>query len=539
MAFERRWCRKIGLLTGMATAALAGLPPAPALAADMTAAQAASLEQQVRDALGGLLGPTVTLGDRPVRLTPAGDHLDVVVPLPYAMPPDPGAPAGGASSDVQVTATARPAENGVWLIDGVRLTSPLRFVLQMPVPPAPGTPAPPADRDAKRPTAPMLFTTTTQGQDGRAVWDPSFATPSTWTVSSQSTTVHAEGPRTVQDTRVGPANAVTTLRPAGPDRFDVLFDGTLQDYQLDSSANGDPVHVGVQRTRASGALNGVGRTQAVALVQSLASIASGMTAAAAPMDVPAKPRIAPELIRGVLGALQNFASDFSFDETLDGFIVKGAGQSVAMDRMRLEFDAKSDAGLLRAGMAVAMDGLALPELPLGDMASLLPRRIAFHPVIGGVAVSDLMRLASLSSEHRKAGPDDIAALFSHGGITGGLQSLELQVGGAVLTGNASLLATGPGADQITGTAQLSAENFDALIQKMSAFPPLAQQAMPVLVFIKGIGRTVENKLVWDISYRAGKLLVNNMDLSAMAGTAGPSRPPDGPRKAPAPKQTPR
>ncbi len=517
---------RVGLLAGIAVGSLA----APARAANVSATDAASLERQVRDALGGLLGPTVTLSDRPVQLTPAGDHFDVAVPLPYAMPPDPA----GASTDLRITATARPAENGVWLIDGVRLTSPLRFSMRMPAPTAPDAPG------GKRGTVPVLFTVTQQGQDGRVVWDPSFATPSTWTVSTQATTAHAEGGPIVQDTRVGPSNAVTTLRPAGADRADVLLDGTVQDYHLDSNASGDPVQVGVQRVRVGGALNGVSRARAVTLVQTIA----GLLAATPRGDGPAKPKAAPELVRAILATLQDFASDFALDETLDGFIVKSSGQTVAMDQMRVGVDAKSDAGLLRAGMTLAVDGIGLPELPLGDMAALLPRRVAVHPVVGGVAVSDLMRVAASAGEDRDPSPDDVAALFSHGGITGGLQSLELQVGGAVITGNASLLATGPSADQVTGTAQLSAENYDALVQKVAAIPALAQQAMPVLVFIKGIGRTVENKLVWDVSYRAGKLMVNTMDLSAMAGAAGGGgkpepRSPDGPRKTPAPKPTPR
>ncbi len=310
-----------------------------------------------------------------------------------------------------------------------------------------------------------------------------------------------------------------------------------------SNASGDPVQVGVQRVRVGGALNGVSRARAVTLVQTIAGLLA--TPPMAPARRPAKPKAAPELVRAILGTLQDFASDFSLDETLDGFIVKSSGQTVAMDQMRLGLDAKSDAGLLRAGMTLAVDGIGLPELPLGDMAALLPRRVAVHPVVGGVAVSDLMRVAASAGENRDPSPDDIAALFSHGGVTGGLQSLELQVGGAVITGNASLLATGPSADQVSGTAQLSAENYDALVQKVAAIPALAQQAMPVLVFIKGIGRAVENKLVWDVSYRAGKLMVNTMDLSAMAGAGGGGggrpepRSPDGPRKTPTPKQAPR
>jgi len=37
------------------------------------------------------------------------------------------------------------------------------------------------------------------------------------------------------------------------------------------------------------------------------------------------------------------------------------------------------------------------------------------------------------------------------------------------------------------------------------------------VFAKGIGRVVGNQVVWDITYRDNKLLVNGTNLLAMMG----------------------
>ena len=38
-----------------------------------------------------------------------------------------------------------------------------------------------------------------------------------------------------------------------------------------------------------------------------------------------------------------------------------------------------------------------------------------------------------------------------------------------------------------------------------------------LAFAKGIARTAGERLVWDLTYRDGRMLVNDVDLSAMAG----------------------
>ena len=43
------------------------------------------------------------------------------------------------------------------------------------------------------------------------------------------------------------------------------------------------------------------------------------------------------------------------------------------------------------------------------------------------------------------------------------------------------------------------------------------QVLPALVFAKGIGRNVGDKVVWDVTYLGDKLLVNGTDLSAMTG----------------------
>ena len=145
-------------------------------------------------------------------------------------------------------------------------------------------------------------------------------------------------------------------------------------------------------------------------------------------------------------------------------------------------------------------------------------------------------MANLATDNIDPTPADIAALFSHGGVTGGLDSMTVEVGGATFTGQGSLVATAPSAQAVTGTAQVTATNYDDLMQKVSAIPGMGQQALPVMVFIKGIGRTVDNKLVWDATYKDGKVLINNVDLTAMAAGAGPA--PAARPVAPAPRPSP-
>ena len=141
---------------------------AAAAVTDVTPAQAAALELQVREGIAGVLGPSVLLSDRPVQITAAGDHFDVIVPTASEAP--------DGSGKVRVTAIARPATDGTWAVENIRVTSPLRFTYKMPVPAEDGR--------ASRTSMPVVATVNVEGQAGRIFWDPSFATPSTWAASN-------------------------------------------------------------------------------------------------------------------------------------------------------------------------------------------------------------------------------------------------------------------------------------------------------------------------------------------------------------------
>ena len=55
-----------------------------------------------------------------------------------------------------------------------------------------------------------------------------------------------------------------------------------------------------------------------------------------------------------------------------------------------------------------------------------------------------------------------------------------------------------------------------VLDRVKAVPEF-RGAVPALAFAKGIARTAGERLVWDLTYRDGRMLVNDVDLSAMAG----------------------
>ena len=235
----------------------------------------------------------------------------------------------------------------------------------------------------------------------------------------------------------------------------------------------------------------------------------------------------------MLDALQDFASSMTVDETLEGLKVEAAGVPVTVTTAKLGLDAKSDKGRLQAAMDFGMDGIGFGDVGLGAMQALIPRQVALRPSVSNVDVAALTRMLQAMSEKKDPAQADIAAMFAQGGLVTGLDSFSVDMGGARFKGQGKVTLVGPSAVGMTGTAQIVAEKFDALMQTIQSVPELAQ-GVPVMVFAKGIGRTVGDTLVWDVSYQDGKALVNGVDLTAMAGGGAPS--PGGAPKGPPQRQ---
>ncbi len=505
------------------TAVIMGLLPlAPAAwAADATPEQARSLERQVREWMISMAGPVAKLADRPVQITPDGDHYTVAIPV--------GSAVGG--NQPMLTATARMADGGKWNIDAIRFPTPAQFTIDLPQPPKAGDKSPVG-------MAPVTYKVTLDQQSGQVLYDPSYASPSTLNSSFQGLNIQASGAQVEQTSHVDRSATTSTLRPAGTDRVDVVTDGTIEGYTIASKAgDAETLKMSMQRVRITGELSSVSRDRAAQVLQALIQISATMGGAskAAAGGAPA-PKLDDKAMRTLLQAMADFASGMTLDETIDKLAVSYGDFGGTANQARFGFSAKTEQGILQARLDLGMEGLALPDLPLGDMAVLIPSKVALRPVVSGVAMADLMRIANNSGEGKSPAPADIAALFSKGGISTGLESFSIDMAGSSFTGMGKLLFTSP--EQFSGTAQVTATNLDLLQQQVATMPALAN-VVPVFIFAKGIGRTVENRMVWDITYRDGRLLVNSQDLTAMTGGTPPppARPTPGPNRPQQPNRT--
>ena len=484
-------------------ALMATLLTAPyAHAADATPDQAKALESQVRSWAQGLLGPDARVGDRPVQVTPEGDHFHLAIPIRVTR--------GFTPDTIMLTGSARPASGGRWTIEDVRFPSPSNFTMRMQVPPKPG-------EQAAEPPIPVDYTVTASAQENQGIYDPSFATPSTFTSGVQDLKVLATSALTEQLTTVRRVAGINTLRPSGTDRLDVITDSTMEDYAASSKiGDNQRVDIAIAKVHGAGEITAVSRDGVARLIPILARLV-GSTPGAPKSGRTAQTGGSPidsQALGALIQSLQDFASELTLDQTIDGIAVHYGTYGGAASQLRIGIGAKSDNGLMQAHMDLGLDGIALPDLQLGEMASMLPKRIALRPVLSGVPTQPLIQLLANARNPNDADrPSEFAALFSREGVSAGLESFAVDIGGASFAGMGSVRMASP--QQMSGQAQVTATDFDALLQRANGIPEMAG-ALPLLVFAKGIGRAVDNRVVWDITFRDNRLLVNGTDLSAMA-----------------------
>ena len=220
------------------------------------------------------------------------------------------------------------------------------------------------------------------------------------------------------------------------------------------------------------------------------------------------------------------------NETGERLSVQAMGMTVTGDALNLQMGGSSTNGILQANMLLGIKGIGVSGVALGEMGALVPTAASIQPFINGVPVQAGRHMVELAAENKDPAPADIQAMFADGGITSGIQSMSLSIGGADFTGDGQVVMRS--LNTVEGVGVIRADNFDALMEKVSAIPAFGQ-AIPVMIFAKGIARTEQGKLAWHITYNGDKLLVNGVDLSAMAGgTPKPATP----APAPAPSHNP-
>ena len=417
------------LSTALSTAFLLPALPRAAVAAEVSAAQATQLEQQFKQWLSGFLLPgMVALPDRPVRLTPSGDHYDAAISV-------------GRTNPVDITATLRPLDGDRWAYEKVRLPPLLTFTMDVPTEEK--------DKDGKPTTTTMTYTVKTAEQDGSGVFDPSYKTESSSHGTYRALTVQGEGAGQQQTTQIARIVSDAKLTPVGEGRVDMTSVGNMEGYVATTTLpDNTPLRMEFDQVGVSSKISAVSPDKAMQITRTLFSLLGSMMAKAGPGGTPNPGDFDPAKLKPILTAFQDFASAMQVDETITGARIKVADYGGSLAGMKISFGAAAPNGVLSTFIDMGFDGPKVANPPLGPFEVFVPSHFQIRPTMSGITTADLFDLANAAADKPDNPPssdDFMAKVFSHGGVVFGVESMGVDVAGSSFTGHGTVRVPSPDA----------------------------------------------------------------------------------------------
>lgn len=452
--------------------------------------QADALQHQLKDWLGTIVGPALNLPELPLHISAANDSYRLEWPL------------ATDQGDAKVTASLHPLDGGRWSIDNLALPSDASFTIAVP--------------DAVNGAEPTKVSVRVGSQDSHAVIDPAFAAASTLALQLNDLSIVSESAKQHQEQKIGHYAVSGSLTPAANGRLALDLQGSMQNWASAGHAEGGAtVLFAADALHAAARIDDINRDSTAGLIAAAVGLVTALPADVATKGKDAElPEPARLQLRKLIDATNDLASALHLTEEVDGLKVDIAGTGgLSLKHAALGVGGESKDGRLHAWLDVGIDGIATPTLP-PEMAAYLPQHVAFRPSISGVTTADLRAIALDATGDKKDDriARDMAAIYAHGGVGVGIDALAFDVGPAKLAGTAQLTATAP--DAFSGEARVTCKGLDQLIDQVRDKPEM-QQALPILIMLRGLARTDGDHLVWDVAVHDGSFIVNGTDLSQL------------------------
>ena len=496
---NRALCSALGLAMVFGGVASAQTRPTPE--------QAQELEKQITEWITTTTAGAITVPPRLVQLTPEGDHYLVSIPL---------APLAGSIDppDAAFTGKARQLDGTRWALDDQQFPPELtiKTVQTVPDPPDAKNPSPDGTHQED-----VTYRIKLGQQDVHGVFDTSLATPTTSGGTIASADIEKEGGSGASLTHVGQITTETSTRPVDSAHADLLSDASATGYSTKAETpDGTAVELQADRIHLVSALSGLAHDQLVPLLRLTGELAKMIKGPASSTDGPTPEQKAK--LHAMLEQAHEILTGGKLDETIEGAKFDIGGNSGSLSKLEISFNGDAPADRLSVSMGLTFDGLTVDALP-PPVAAYVPTHFSIHPTLSNVSVAALTKMGLDATAPDTAGkrvpPPDIASLFANGGINIGFDTLALDIAGTQFAGTGKFTSTGP--MTLTGQAEITARGLDALIAKAQS-DPMLQQAVPVVIFLKGIARSSGDQSIWQITVNNAKMLVNGVDLSAlMAG----------------------
>ncbi len=474
-------------IAGLCVLPLLWCVPAQAQA-QVSQERALALEGQLRDWLAAVLGPRVELGERPVRLSAEDGRYALELPVMHA---------GTLALDgPPLTAVLRPLDAGRWALDEVKLPSPLHIATELPG------------------GATADWTVTLTGQQAHAIIDPSLATTSTWDAETSASDLVSHSPARQRHNSAGPAVSHVVWQPAGEGRVDLTAESSGRDLAGASVLpDGRAVTFAAARWHLSSHMDALKPTSLPPLLRAalaLGPLGQALREVAPAGATPARSAFvaaANNLLDGMRDLMGGFAEVTEID---DARMIAGPMEAV-LHRMLFGARMAAPDGRLALRFDLGLDGIDSPSLPPGPLHTYLPRHIALSPRAGGVKtadVTDMLQAMAAGTDPQPA----VTRMLEDGPLLLGIDNLAADFGPASLAGSGELRVAAP--DSVSGQARITMTGLDALIRDARSVPML-KQALPMLIFLKGIGEPQGAATVWLITYGDHHVSINGTDLSQM------------------------
>lgn len=436
------------------------------------------------------------VGDVPLSVRAEGTGFVLEVPFGGKLPDE-----GLAISQGKLTTRVHALDAGRWAIDEVAI--PPQVSLDTTV-------------GAKVRTVLSLG-----GQKTEGVFDPSLATESRMDTRLDDYVVAVTGAEGASSTKMAHLTSHSLWTPVGTSRVTMTNETEIQSYAQHTAASAakgkaaavPPTDVTVQRIRMRTAVDGVSFAQLGSAVRKLFTLLNdgppkpGAKGAAAKMT---KAQLA--LAHDALFALVAAGGNMEGQQDWDGVTFQAGGQTGSLKHVGMGISLRAPEGRVALKLPMVVEGFSAPAL--GDQAvqAVLPQSLRLTPRLSGLSKQALLEL--VDRVMRQQTPPDMSAEFASllegSDLVVGLDDLAFDLGPMKVTGKGQLDVAAT--DDISGAAELRATGLDALIKRAGGVPAL-KQAVPVLIFLKGIAEADGAASVWKITYADGGVAVNGTSLA--------------------------
>lgn len=472
-------------------AALALMPVQPrAQPADAEALRGA-LQAWMTTWTGGLLPTLPAISARP-------DGEAVLLELPFGGNlPD----AAVTLSPGALTARVHPLDAGRWAIDDLQAPPSVTLTI-----PAPGPAQPPG-----RATTTLSF----GKQTVSGVFDPTLASESHLDATIDGYSVAIANPASSSNSHIDRLTSHNRWTPSGPDRVSMTSDSELSGYTMHGTnpapRGGKPMPftLSMQRIRTRGLADDV----------DFAAFRRGLVAlfALAHENGGGKPTSAQmERVRTMIAAFAETLGGLDSEQEWQGVAFTSNGQSGSLRRVALGVSMHAADGKFQTRLPLALEGFESKAITDPALRDLLPRSLSLTPRLAGLSVPALRAALDRLAQAGDTKPDMMAetlGILAASPVDLAIDDLAFDIGPMRVTGTGSLSITAP--DDTQGTAELRATGLDDLLRRARGQPAL-KQAVPFLIFLKGIAEPEGDAEVWKLTWQDGALSVNGTELSDLA-----------------------